>query len=145
MAGGYTARMTATAIFHPMIVLVLWTLVIVYLIGRRRFAAARKRLVKASDFACGESESVPDEVKIPNRNLGNLFETPVLFYVACLTVYALGKVDAWSVGLAWAYVALRIAHSIVHLTYNNVFHRLRVFAAGVAVLLAMWIRIIILL
>ena len=137
--------MTATAIFHPMIVLVLWTLVVVYLIGRRRFAAARKRLVKASDFVCGESENVPTDVKIPNRNLSKLFETPVLFYVACLTVFVLGKVDAWSVGLAWAYVALRIGHSAVHLTYNNVFHRLRVFAASVAVLLALWIRIILLL
>ena len=137
--------MSATAIFHPMIVLVLWTLVIVYLVGRRRFAAARKRLVKAADFVFGESENVPGHVRIPNRNLANLLETPVLFYVACLTVFVLGKVDAWSVGLAWAYVALRIGHSLVHLTYNNVFHRLRVFAASWVVLVAFWIRIIFLL
>ncbi|MBC8024219.1 MAG: MAPEG family protein [Burkholderiales bacterium] len=128
-----------------MIVLVLWTLVILYLVGRRRFAAARKRLVTAADFASGESDRVPEEVRIPNRNLVNLLETPVLFYVACLTVFALGKVDGWSVGLAWVFVALRIAHRVVHLTYNNVMHRLRVFAASVVVLLALWIRIVFLL
>ena len=132
----------STTIFYPMIVLVLWTLAVVFLIARCRFAAARKRLVRAADFAHGESEKVPPEVRIPNRNLANLLETPVLFYVACLTFYVLGKVDAWSLGLAWLYVALRIAHSLVHLTYNNVMHRMRVFGAGIFVLLAMWIRII---
>jgi len=137
--------MTSTAIFHPMIVLILWTLAVVFLIGRRRFAAARKRLVRAADFECGESENVPADVRMPNRHLANLLETPVLFYIACLTVYVIGKVDAWSVGLAWLYVATRIGHSLVHLTYNNVMHRFRVYAASIFVLLAMWIRILVLL
>jgi hypothetical protein len=36
--------------------------------------------------------------------------------------------------------ALRAAHSVVHLTYNNVFHRLSVYAANGVVLLILWIR-----
>ncbi len=131
----------STAIFHPMIVLVLWTLFIVVLVGRSRFAAARKGLVKSADFACGESDNVPEDVRIPNRNLANLLETPVLFYVACITLYVVGKVDGWGVGLAWAYVAVRVAHSFVHLTSNRVMRRMRVFAASFFILLALWIRI----
>jgi len=131
----------STAIFYPMIALVFWTFAVLEVIRRRRFKAARERRVTAADFACGESENVPVDVRIPNRNLANLFETPVLFYVACLTVYIVGKVDVWSIGLAWAYVALRIAHTWVHLTYNNVMHRLRFYALSVLVLLALWIRI----
>jgi len=83
---------------------------------------------------------VPGEVSLPNRNLMNLLELPVLFYVACLAFYVGGIVDVAAVVLAWAYVALRAAHSVIHLTYNNVFHRLAAFAASNAVLLALWIR-----
>ena len=133
--------MNANAILHPMIALVLWTLVVLLLIPRARFRAGRRKLVRASDFAYGESGNVPDDVRLPNRNFMNLLELPVLFYVACLTARVATQVDAWAVGLAWTFVALRVGHSIVHLTYNNVFHRMRVYAAGVVVLAALWVRI----
>ncbi len=130
------------AILYPMIALALWTFAVLFTVPRARFRAARERLVRASDFAAGESERVPEDVRIPNRNFMNLLELPVLFYVACLTLYATGKVEDWGVALAWAFVVLRVAHSLVHLTYNNVIHRMRVFALGVAVLVALWVRII---
>ena len=133
----------STAIFYPMVALVLWTFAVLLMIPKRRFKAAREKRVRVADFAYGESENVPPEVRIPNRNFMNLLEAPVLFYVACLTVYVIGKVDPWSVGLAWAYVGLRVAHSIVHLTYNHVIHRMRVYAVSIFVLLALWIRILV--
>ena len=131
----------STAIFYPVIALVLWTFMVLLLVPRARFKAAREKKVRASDFAVGESENVPPEARLPNRNYMNLLELPVLFYVACIVLYVTGKVDALGLGLAWAFVALRIAHSAVHLTYNRVIHRLRVFALSVAVLLALWVRI----
>ena len=137
--------MNAAAILHPMIALVAWTLVVLLLIPQRRFRAGRQRLVSVKDFAFGESEKVPGEVRIPNRNYMNLLELPVLFYVACLTLFAMARVDAWGVALAWAYVAARIAHSLVHLTYNNVIHRMRIFTLSVVILIALWVRIAILL
>ena len=137
--------MNANAMLHPMIVLVFWTFVVLLLIPRRRFGAARQKLVSARDFAFGESDNVPGEVRLPNRNYMNLLELPVLFYLACLTLVATGKADPWSVGLGWAFVAARIAHSVVHLTYNNVIHRLRIFAVSTAVLFALWIRVVALL
>jgi hypothetical protein len=51
-----------------------------------------------------------------------------------------GRVPGTVSYLAWLYVALRAAHSLVHLTYNKVFHRLSVYAASNVVLLALWIR-----
>ena len=45
-----------------------------------------------------------------------------------------------TVALAWLYFALRVAHSLVHLTYNNVFHRLGCYAASSVVLAALWLR-----
>jgi hypothetical protein len=135
----------STSIFHPVVALVLWTFVVLLLVPKARFKAARARQVRVADFALGESENVPPQTRLPNRNYMNLLELPVLFYVACLVVYVIGKVDAWSLALAWLFVALRIGHSIIHLTYNHVIHRMRVFALSVLALLALWIRILVVL
>ncbi len=40
---------------------------------------------------------------------------------------------------AWAFVMLRIAHSVIHCTYNNVMHRFPVFMVGFAGLVALWL------
>src|SRR5256714_1267503 len=132
--------MESARILYPMLGLVALTFVALLLIPVARFRAAARGQVTAADFRFGESANVPGEVSLPNRNLMNLLELPVLFYVGCLAFYVSGIVDAAAVVLAWAYVALRAAHSVIHLTYNNVFHRLTAFAASNAVLLALWIR-----
>jgi hypothetical protein len=49
------------------------------------------------------------------------------------------QVDGLTLGIAWAFVAIRAAHSLVHLTYNKVFHRLALFAISNVVLLALWV------
>src|SRR3982750_307114 len=131
--------MEPARILYPMLALVAPTPVALLLIPVARFRAAARGQVTAADFRYGESANVPGEVSLPNRNLMNLLELPVLFYVGCLAFYVSGIVDAAAVVLAWTYVALRAAHSVIHLTYNNVFHRLTAFAASNAVLLALWI------
>ena len=77
-------------------------------------------LVVFEDFRYGESARVPPEVAIPNRNMMNLLELPVLFYVACLIYYVTDRVNGAALALAWTYVGLRIAHSAIHVTYNRV-------------------------
>jgi len=44
-------------------------------------------------------------------------------------------------GLAWAFVAARVAHSWIHCTYNKVMHRFRAYALSVFALLALWLRL----
>ena len=127
-------------ILLPFAVLAIWTLTVLLLVPIRRFGAARRGLVTAHDFKYGESERVPPDVSIPNRNLMNLLELPVLFYVASLLLYVTRNVDALAIGLAWAYVALRLCHSAVHLTYNKVMHRLAFFAISNLVLTVIWAR-----
>lgn len=133
--------MTDPSILMPMIALVGLTFAVLGFIPYQRFKAAYGRHVTADDFKYGESANVPGEVRIPNRNMMNLLEIPVLFYLACLTAYVTGRGDALAVNLAWAYVAFRAAHSVVHLTYNKVFHRLTLFALSNFVLAALWIRL----
>ena len=130
------------AIFLPAAALVALTFGVALLLLRARFRAAYRGQVTPGDFRYGESERVPPEARLPGRNLSNLLEFPVLFYVACVSLYVVGAVDAAALALAWAFVALRAVHSFIHLTYNNVFHRLAAFAAGIVVLLVIWIRLV---
>jgi hypothetical protein len=131
--------MQPSLIFAPMGVLAFLTFAVLGLIPIRRFAASRAGQVKAADFEFGESPRVPGHVSIPNRSYMNLLELPVLFYVGCLMFFVAGKVDGVALAVAWIYVALRIVHTAIHLTYNNVMHRLIPFAASNLVLLGFWI------
>ena len=135
--------MRTIQILLPVIALVGWTLTILMLIPIRRFRAASQGLVTWADFALGESERVPPEALLPNRNYMNLLQLPMLFYVGCLVAYVTGLVDPVVVGLAWAYVVARIAHSLIHVSYNNVRHRFRVFALSNVLLVVLWVYLVI--
>lgn len=128
--------MTDLTMLAPVFALIFWTFFVLLQIPIARFRAAFKREVKASDFKLGESASVPAHVCLPNRNYMNLLELPVLFYVLCLVVVVTGISSPAYAIVAWAYVMLRVLHSIIHLGYNNVVHRLSVFAISNLVLLA---------
>ena len=100
-------RMDQAAIFLPMCALVALTFAVLLLVPVARFRAA----------AQGKGT-----VSLPNRDLMNLLELPLLFYVVCIALYITLSVDTLAVALAWLYFVLRLVHSLVHLTYNNVFH-----------------------
>ena len=68
----------------------------------------------------------------------NLFEMPVLFYLGVLVALALGLRSELLLWLAWAYVALRVAHAAIHLTYNRVMHRFSVYVASCIAAWAFW-------
>jgi hypothetical protein len=127
-------------IFAPMGALACLTFLALAMIPIRRFAAVRAGRVRADDFKLGESAQVPGDVSIPNRNYMNLLELPVLFYVACFMYDLTSRVDGYALTIAWVYVGLRAMHSIIHLTYNNVRHRLIPFAASNLVLATFWMH-----
>ena len=71
-------------------------------------------------------------------NFRNLFELPVLFYLALTVAAATRLGDATVLALAWSFVALRVLHSAIHCGYNRVMHRFLVYIAGACVLWALW-------
>jgi len=131
-----------TGILFPVVALATLTFAVLLLIPVRRFRAGAAGLVAFDDFRYGESARVPPEVAIPNRNLMNLLELPVLFYVACLTAYVTDKVDGTALAFAWIYVGLRITHSAIHLSYNRVRDRLLAFAASNVALIMLWTNLL---
>jgi hypothetical protein len=126
-------------VFTPMGAMALLTFIVLGFIPASRFRAVSARQVTAEDFKLGESARVPPQVAVTNRNFMNLLELPMLFYVAGLMYYVAGRVDQTALVLAWSYVGLRAVHSAIHLTYNNVIHRLSAYALSNAVLMAFWV------
>lgn len=128
-----------SAIFAPVAVLALWTWLILLLTGFRRVRAVVTRQVKAKDLRMGDAPGGPAELAITNRNLMNLLEMPVLFYVVCLAFYVTGQTSLGVVGLAWAFVGLRLLHSLIHIWTYRMLARLIVFLLSNLVLLALWL------
>jgi hypothetical protein len=75
---------------------------------------------------------------LSNPNFADLLEMPVLFYVICLMLYVNNRVDTTFLSLAWTYVVLRALHSAVHLSYDNLRHRMTLFALSNFAVFAMW-------
>ena len=134
--------MRQEAVFVPMSVLALWTGCMVFMVGFSRIRAVKAGRVRRGAFRLGESPDVPEDVTVWNRNLMNLLEMPLLFYVVCIAFYVTHQVTPRVVTLAWLYLALRLAHSLVHVTSNRILVRLSSYAASNVVLVMLWLRFI---
>jgi hypothetical protein len=134
--------MRPEAIFVPVSALALWTGLIMLITGVRRIRAVRAGRVSRKAFRLGESPDVPEDVAVANRNLMNLLEMPILFYVVAIALYVTHHAGPGAVRLASIYVALRVLHSCEHLTTNHILRRLALFTAGNVVLVMLWFRFI---
>jgi hypothetical protein len=128
-------------ILQPMVVLIAWTLVMLGWTLATRLPAMKAagvdmgKLVgtKASDA----DRSLPPQVQWKAHNHNHLMEQPTLFYAVCavLALSSTGNgVNAW---IAWGYVVLRIAHSLVQATSNRVRARFVLFMLSSLMLVAL--------
>jgi len=126
----------------PMFTIVLLTFIVMLLTGRARFRAVKNGL-DPRYFKTYTVGNPPEDVLTTGRHFSNLFEVPVLFYVACLAAMQLDLHSIWYVGLAWGFVFMRILHAYIHLTSNHVLKRMRVFSASVVIIMMMWVMLLI--
>ena len=134
--------MSFKPILLPLLVQVLLTFVVWFYMYAWRLPEIRRRAIdpqRLQDRAAAH-ELLPDSANASN-NLKNLFELPILFYTAILLSLLLMIQDQMLVRLAWGFVLLRIVHSAIHCTYNNVSHRFIAYAVSSLFLLFMWIRL----
>lgn len=105
----------------------------------------RTRHMKASpptaeDFATGDAaRRYFTPVEMPANNLANLFELPVLFFALVPLLLITAHANGAQVALAWLFVALRAAHSFIHIGSKNVQARFIVYLASAIVLAMMWV------
>jgi hypothetical protein len=128
-------------LIYPMLAMVLLTAAVLAILFRSRVRAVREGKVTARFFKLYQNESEPEYAVKPSRHLVNLFEAPTLFYPACLAAMIIHQVNEITVGLAWLYVAARLAHTFVHLGSNKLRWRMRTYFTSWFVLLALWIWI----
>lgn len=104
--------------------------------GQGRVRAVRSGQVKRSEIDA--KSAYPDAVQKFANNYVSQFELPVLFYAVLAFALATGLVDFALIGLAWAFVVSRLAHSFVHTGSNRIVPRFKVFVAGLIFLVGMW-------
>ena len=126
----------------PLLAQVALTFIVMIIMYRKRVSEMKSKRIHPQRI---KTRSAAHGVLLDSEgaanNYSNLFESPVLFYVAILLTLILMVQDTILVALAWTYVSSRYAHSFIHITYNRVMHRFSVFIFSNFVLLAMWVRL----
>jgi hypothetical protein len=120
--------MEPSPILAPVVALVAWTLLIMIWMMVTRFAAMRRKGISLRGRVGGRGGValegvVEDEVMWKAHNYMHLVEQPTLFYAIALTLALLDSGGGINLVLAWAYVGLRILHSLVQTTVNIVLYR----------------------
>jgi hypothetical protein len=124
-----------SSLLTPMLALAVWTLVMTVWMFALRIPAIQKAQI--SPIAAREPTSLdalPLGVRQVGYNLNNLMEQPTVFYALVAYTYLAGQQNTVNLTLAWAYVALRVVHSLIQATVNLVLVRFGVFALGTLVL-----------
>jgi hypothetical protein len=126
-----------------MFAMVLLTFFVLVRLFRTRSRFVSEGRADPTYFKTYQSGSEPEESAKLSRHFSNLFESPVLFYVACLAAMQTGQSGRFLLVLAWIYVLLRVAHAYIHTGRNKLQPRIAAYFGSWIVLLAIWIRIVV--
>ena len=137
--------MPATAILAPAAVLILWSLVVLMWLVVTRLPAFSRAGISLSDVPPGSryadvETDMPAKVNWVSHNFTHLMEQPTLFYAVIAVLALAGDQSSVSLIAAWAYVGLRIVHSLWQGLINLVPVRVTLFTAATVCLWVLAIR-----
>ena len=137
--------MLETPLFHsiltPALALVILSLVVwAALVATRIPALARAKIPPQATRYTSDLTVLPAPTRDISDNYRHLMEQPTIFYALVFYTYLAGQQNGVNIALAWAYVALRIAHSLVQCTVNVVILRFYLFLASSLVLVVLAAR-----
>ncbi len=122
----------------PLAAMVLLTFLVWLRLYQTRIGEMKRRRIHPQSVATSAQMAAGVEDSRAADNFRNLFELPVLFYAGALLAIQSGTGGGWLLGLAWAFVALRYLHSLIHCTYNRVMDRFKAYLLGGLALWAFW-------
>lgn len=138
--------MFTNPIFQPMVALMAWTMVMWLWMYATRIPALGKSGVNPDDLVRDPAKSLdnvlPPQVQWKAHNYNHLHEAPTVFYAVALALALIGQGDGFNATLAWAYVALRVAHSLVQAISNRVMIRFLIFALSSLCLMGLTLHLI---
>lgn len=130
-----------SSILTPVLALVCLSLLVwIWMYATRIPAMQRAKLNPQEARFPGSLDVLPDGARQVADNYNHLMEQPTIFYALVFYIFLAGHSDPTHIWLAWAYVALRVVHTLVQGTVNIVNLRFLVFAASTLVLMTMAVR-----
>ncbi|WP_026941828.1 MAPEG family protein [Hellea balneolensis] len=123
----------------PALALIIWTLIMMMVMYKRRIPAMAAISKRTQDFIDDPAlgNKLPASARWAADNFNHLHENPTIFYALMFVIFLMDKVTPLALYCAWAYVAIRIVHSLVQITTNNVLVRFGLFVLSALMLIIM--------
>jgi hypothetical protein len=120
-------------ILKPVVALAIWTMVMwVWMYATRLPAMSKNKEIDVNNMVGGIGSDLdkvlPGKIQWIAHNYNHLHEAPTLFYAMCIVLAMTGWGDGMNATIAWVYVGLRVAHSLVQALWNRILVRFALFA-----------------
>jgi hypothetical protein len=123
-------------ILKPVVVLAAWTMIMWLWMYATRLPAMNRAKIDAKGMVGTIGRELREDLVAAGEvkpswvadNYNHLHEAPTIFYAVCLVLAMIGQGDNFNATIAWVYVGLRIAHSLVQISFNRVIARFALFA-----------------
>lgn len=139
--------MIGMEILKPLAVLAGWTMIMWIWMYITRIPAMGKAGIDSKNLIGGTGrnldEVLPGKTQWIAHNYNHLHEAPTVFYAVALALAIIGRGDGLNESIAWAYVGLRIIHSLFQATVNRVMIRFLLFALSSLCLMALSLHLLI--
>jgi hypothetical protein len=133
--------MIGMEILQPVVALAAWTMVMWIWLYTTRIPAMRAAKVDIANRIGGVGADLngvlPEKTQWIAQNYNHLHEAPTVFYAVAIVLAIVGMGDGMNAAIAWVYVGLRVAHSLVQGTINRVAVRFLIFALSSLALMAL--------
>lgn len=136
------------SILAPVVALAAWTMVMWLWMYATRLPAMARAGIDGTKLVGSTGRGLRDDLVAAGEtraswvadNYNHLLEQPVIFYAVALMLAVSDAGAGLNTTLAWAYVALRIVHSLIQATINIVIYRFAAFALASLALMALIIQ-----
>lgn len=123
-------------IIAPIVALTVWIMIIWIWMYATRLPAMSRAKIDGIAMVGSTGRSLCDQLVAAGEeraswvadNYNHLLEQPVVFYAVTLVLAIIGAGGGLNLTLAWAYVGLRVVHSLVQILSNRVVIRFSMFA-----------------
>ena len=122
--------MPQISILLPVLTLAFWTFIIFAIMAPARFYFLRMKHPQTAAHTKNLKGLLPPWTERVADNYNHLFEQPVVFYAIAISIAVINNIEPLMIQLAWVYVALRVLHSIVQITFNFVPLRFTLFVTS---------------
>lgn len=132
-----------SAILQPIVALAAWTMIIWIWMYATRLPAMGRAGIDAKNMVGSSGGGLRNDLMAKGEeraswvadNYNHLHEAPTVFYAVSLVLAIIGQGDNVNATIAWVYVALRVAHSLLQILSNRVIVRFALFALSTVALM----------